>query len=77
MAAGTGQCSNTDETTAAAARAALQDFYTKFPELLAAPLYITGESYAGNDLRTKTQHIITTMWARRILSYAARCVCAL
>jgi carboxypeptidase C (cathepsin A) len=47
MADGTGQCSNTDDSTAAAARAAVQDFYAKFPELLAAPLYITGESYAG------------------------------
>ena len=40
------QCSNTDISTAAAARAALQDFFkTKFPELVKNKFYITGESY--------------------------------
>ena len=42
-----GNCHNTDISTAAAARAAIQDFYVKFPELLGSPFYITGESYAG------------------------------
>jgi len=38
-----GSCSNTDITTAKAAHAALQDFFTsKFPELRGNPFYITG-----------------------------------
>ncbi len=42
-----GSCANTDISTAAAAAAALIDFYAKFPELRANPFFITGESYAG------------------------------
>ena len=42
-----GSCANTDISTAAAAAAALVDFYAKFPELRANPFFITGESYAG------------------------------
>ena len=43
-----GGCNNTDKSTAAAARAALQYFFAKkFPELKANKFFITGESYAG------------------------------
>jgi serine carboxypeptidase-like clade I len=43
-----GSCHNSDISTAAAARAALQDFFvSKFPELSASSFYIAGESYAG------------------------------
>jgi cathepsin A (carboxypeptidase C) len=41
-------CQNTDNSTAADARRAMQDFFTtKFPELAKNPFSITGESYAG------------------------------
>lgn len=53
------QCSNTDISTAAAARAALQDFFkTKFPELIKNKFYITGESYAGVYIPTLTDEIL-------------------
>jgi len=54
-----GSCSNTDISTARAARAALQDFFkTKFPELRSNGFYITGESYAGVYIPTLTQEIL-------------------
>ena len=54
-----GACSNTDKSTAAAARAAVRDFFaTKFPELRANPFYITGESYAGVYIPTLTQELL-------------------
>jgi len=54
-----GSCSNTDITTARAARAALQDFFeTKFPELRANGFFITGESYAGVYIPTLTEEVL-------------------
>lgn len=54
-----GNCSNTDVTTAKAARAALQDFFrSKFPELRPKPFYITGESYAGVYIPTLTKEVL-------------------
>jgi hypothetical protein len=40
-----GLCKNTDKLTASASRAALVDFYSKFPELKGNDFFITGESY--------------------------------
>ena len=54
-----GSCHNTDISTAAAARAAIQDFFsTKFPELKAGSFYITGESYAGVYIPTLADEIL-------------------
>uniref|UniRef100_A0A7S2FYK5 Carboxypeptidase n=1 Tax=Octactis speculum TaxID=3111310 RepID=A0A7S2FYK5_9STRA len=54
-----GNCHNTDISTAADARAALQDFFTaKFPELSSSPLYITGESYAGVYIPTLADEVL-------------------
>lgn len=54
-----GDCSNTDKSTAAAARAALRDFFkNKFPELSSNPFYITGESYAGVYVPTLTKEVL-------------------
>ena len=54
-----GDCANTDITTAKAAHAALQDFFTnKFPELRANPFFITGESYAGVYCPTLADQVV-------------------
>lgn len=54
-----GSCSNTDKSTAKAARAALQDFFKrKFPEYSSNPFYITGESYAGVYVPTLTKEVL-------------------
>lgn len=51
-------CSNTDKSTAAAARAAMVNFFEKFPELSKNEFYITGESYAGVYVPTLVQEIL-------------------
>lgn len=51
-------CANTDKGTARANRAAVQNFYKKFPELLPNPFYITGESYAGVYVPTLAREIL-------------------
>jgi len=54
-----GNCKNTDLTTAADSRAAIQDFFsTHFPELNASSFYISGESYAGVYIPTLTKEIL-------------------
>ena len=54
-----GGCDNTDNTTAAAARGALQHFFSvKFPELKQNPFFITGESYAGVYVPTLSREIL-------------------
>mmetsp|Transcript_10022 Transcript_10022/g.36653 ORF Transcript_10022/g.36653 Transcript_10022/m.36653 type:complete len:531 (+) Transcript_10022:48-1640(+) len=54
-----GGCVNTDNSTAAHTRAALQDFFSsKFPELAANPFFITGESYAGVYVPTLTREVL-------------------
>jgi hypothetical protein len=52
------RCKNTDKFTASASRAALQDFFRKFPELAASDFFITGESYAGVYLPTLAKEIL-------------------
>jgi len=53
-----GNCNNTDISTARANRAAVQDFFKKFPELKANEFFITGESYAGVYIPTLTHEIL-------------------
>jgi serine carboxypeptidase-like clade I len=53
-----GVCQNTDKYTASAARAALADFYAKFPDLAKNDLFATGESYAGVYLPTLAYEIL-------------------
>lgn len=54
-----GSCSNTDTSTAAAGRAALQYFFNfKFPNLRKNPFYIVGESYAGVYIPTLSKQIL-------------------
>merc|ERR1719161_164785 len=53
-----GNCSNTDKSTAAAARAALQQWFVKFPEYKSNDFFITGESYAGVYIPTLTKEIL-------------------
>ena len=52
-------CINTDNSTARAARVAMQDFFgTKFPELAKRDFFITGESYAGVYVPTLAREIL-------------------
>jgi serine carboxypeptidase-like clade 1 len=51
-------CQNTDKFTASASRAALQDFFIKFPELLTNDFFITGESYAGVYIPTLAKELL-------------------
>lgn len=51
-------CINTDMNTAAAARAAVVDFFKKFPELSKNKFYIAGESYAGVYVPTLAKEIL-------------------
>ncbi|CAE7648346.1 CTSA, partial [Symbiodinium pilosum] len=53
-----GNCNNTDISTARANRAAVQDFFKKFPELKKNDFFITGESYAGVYIPTLTHEIL-------------------
>ena len=54
-----GGCANSDVSTAKAAHAALQDFFTsKFPELRPNGFFITGESYAGVYCPTLAAEIV-------------------
>ena len=56
--AATNECANTDKTTAADARRALVDFFSKFPELVSAPFFITGESYGGVYVPTLAKEVL-------------------
>ena len=51
-------CKNTDKFTASTARAALQSFFAKFPELASNDFFITGESYAGVYIPTLSKEIL-------------------
>jgi len=51
-------CKNTDKFTASTARAALQDFFLKFPEFASNDFFITGESYAGVYIPTLSKEIL-------------------
>lgn len=52
------KCKNTDKYTASTSRAALQDFFVKFPEFASNDFFITGESYAGVYIPTLTKEIL-------------------
>lgn len=51
-------CTSTDNVTAADNHAALQDFFSKFPEYKTNEFYITGESYAGIYVPTLSARIV-------------------
>ena len=51
-------CHNTDRYTASTSRAALVDFFSKYPDLKTNEFYITGESYAGVYIPTLTKEIL-------------------
>lgn len=51
-------CQNTDKFTASTSRAALQDFFQKFPEFASNEFFITGESYAGVYIPTLSKEIL-------------------
>lgn len=51
-------CENTDKFTASAARAALVDFFDKFPALAEKDFFASGESYAGVYLPTLAYEIL-------------------
>ena len=64
MIRGDGPCENSDDGTAAANRAALLDFFAKFPELREGGLYLAGESYAGVYLPTLARELLADPAAR-------------
>ena len=69
-----GACINTDVSTARAAAAAVQDFFTsKFPELRANPFFITGESCAP---MLPLRRCCTSQVSRRATHRSSRAVCA-
>jgi hypothetical protein len=59
-----GLCKNTDKLTASASRAALVDFYSKFPELRANDFFITGESY-GRIVILYPRHLSLSLFPLR------------
>lgn len=52
-------CKNTDKFTASTARAALVNFFEKFPSLKENDFFITGESYAGVYIPTLAYELLT------------------
>lgn len=52
-------CTNTDKYTASASRAAVVEFFAKFPKLRSNEFFITGESYAGVYIPTLAYEILT------------------
>lgn len=66
-------CTNTDKSTARAARAAVVDFYTRlFSELRKTDLFLTGESYAGVYVPTLAREIL--LHAERVVPLAGLAV---